>query len=348
MASVQKIIFLSSVSLLVATLVACGKPSIRSKTMDAPSPLANPEKAEVENKAADDAAKDAATRAAANGDDAARASAQAEIQRKKTAREAAIRDLTAMMSRDGVTAADLEKARSKVAEVSEGLPPEVIKEIPEPEVTPARPAAVKLTEVETATRRAFAIAMIEPVMRANFQVFLARHEVLRLKAKVESNSELSNEEAAWLETLRAEYLAPQPGSEDKYGFNAILERVDGVPLSFLAAPLALGSNWVVNTDVATDKIVQRIFELNTSPSDDKLRFRSARSVLKQAQQEESHSLMKAFLNYPNAAQSPALDKILSTVTELLQYTLAESAVKEVDRVGELLKAEYESKNPTKP
>jgi hypothetical protein len=352
-ASLKKKIVLSSVFAVLAVLSACGKPEIRSKTMDtptAPSTSPDPKVAEAENKAADAAAK-----LKAKTDPATAEALEAAAAR----RQAALDELAEYMRREGPDAQQIEEAKKKVLAAggtlpADAAPPSPAKEAeaqaqaPQPAAQAASPAvlddAAKAALVEQAARRAFAIAMIEPVMRANFQVYLARHEILRMQNIVEvQKKELTAAQKAKLEKFRRDYGL----GDDQAGFSPLLERVDGVNLTFLAAPLALRSNWTIDTEVQSDKIAQRVLEMNISPSDEKVRFRSARLAVKAAHQEESISLMKAFLGYNESSKTPVMEKVLEAVAEILKFTSEPVYVAEIERVRTLLIDEYKKNEAAK-
>lgn len=373
MASFKKQIALSSVFAVVAALSACGKPDIRSKTMDAPATTApstssNPKTAEAENKAGD-----AALKLAAKNDPAAVAALDASNARKK----AALDELAEIVKREGVDQQQIEDAKAKVAAAGAAIPPSAAAGAPasgvadiaipakdggdgaetKAETPPVATAAVtptvladaaKVALVETAAHRAFAIAMIQPVMRANFQVFLARNEALRLKKKMEVEKKaLVKEETVWLKSLRLQYGLAEVKTNSAEEMNALLERVDGVNLSFLAAPLALRSNWSIDDEATVDKIIKRVQELNISPSDEKVRFRSARLAVKSQPQEESISIMKAFLGYNDGTKTPAMEQVLAAVTEVLRFTNEPAYTAEVERVRVLLIEEYKNNQAAK-
>lgn len=341
MASLNKKMVLTSVFAVVATLSACGKPEIRSKTMDSPtvptspSTSPNPKVAEAENKAAD-----VKTMLAAKTDPAAAKAAEIAAAR----RQAALDELADLLKREGAGAQQIADAKAKVIQAGGTVPADVPPAGATGNVPPIADSSQNLL-FEQAAHRTFAIAMIEPVMRANFQVFLARNEVLRLQNLVEvQKKELSPEDQAKLQKFRLDYGL----GDDKTGFDPLLERVDGVNLSFLAAPLALRSNWAIDAEVQADKITSRILEMNTSTSVDRVAYRAARLALKSGQQtEESLSLMKAFLGFTERSKNPMTDKILDAVTEITTFTVEPVYLAEIERVRALLLDEYKKNEAAK-
>jgi hypothetical protein len=347
--NVLKNLVLPSVFAVVGVLSACGKPEIRSKTMDAPSPTApstasNPKVAEAENKAGDAAAK-----LAAKNDPAAAAAVDAAATRK----QAALDELAELLKREGVDAQKIADAKAKVVEAGGTVPADAAALPPAKAAgSPGEGETAKAELLQQAAHRAFVIAMIEPVMRANFQVFLARNEVLRLKSIAEvEKKELSAEQKTWLQSIRRDYGVSQDiqGAKqgDKQVFDDLLERVDGVNLTFLAAPLALRSNWAIDSEVQSEKIIKRVQEMNVSTAVDKVAFRSARVSVKATRQEESLSLMKAFFGYSDQSKTAMMDKVLATVTEILKFTSEPAYDAEIERVRTVLLDEYKKNDAAK-
>ncbi len=359
MTKMHRYLFLTTTFVLIASLAACGRPSVRSNkvTPTAPATSSNPAKAEKENKEAD--AAEAVSAAAADaakelGADAPVPSPPNEelAEAKKTARLSALNEVAKLFAEDGkplegaaapavaassaAPAADAPKADGAVAG-------DVAKEAPKFDdvaaaaaaaalniMTVPEPSQIAQVQFETATKRTFIMGLIEPSMRLNNAIALQRIELERLKKKMDAKQELTKEETVWFSKIRMDY-----GLLDaKNTIEETLERVDTVALSFLAAPIAVKTGWGTLGGVQKDLLSKRMEELNVSTGDSKTRFRSTRLSLKTAKTAdvvEGVELMKAFLG--SADESIAANKVLIEATKEIFQLLGEPEAKqEIERV----------------
>lgn len=369
MTKIHRYLLLTTTFVLIASLAACGRPSVRSNkvTPTAPATSSNPAKAEKENKDADAAeavSAEAADAAKELGADAPVASSPNEelTEAKKAARMSALNEVAKLFAEDGKPVAD--GAVAPAAAASAAVP--VVADAPKADgaVTATAPAAdaaagdaakaapkvddaaataalsimtvpepsqIAQVQFETATKRIFIMGLIEPSMRLNNAIALQRIELERLKKKMDAKQELTKEETAWFSKIRMDYGL----LDSKNTIEETLERVDTVALSFLAAPIAVKTGWGTLGGVPKDLLSKRMEELNVSTGDSKTRFRSTRLALKTAAKTEGTfegvELMKAFLG--SADESVVANKVLIEATkEILQLLGEPEAKQEIERV----------------
>ena len=174
-------------------------------------------------------------------------------------------------------------------------------------------------EVIDEAKRDSILQLIEPTMRINFTLSLQRNEILALKAILDSKKELSAEQAAKLSKFKQSFLLVDADSID-----ALLARVDVVNATLQIAPLLLKTNWETQGQITNEEISARVQTLNTYPSDQAIRFRSSRMVMKKLEEEgkvnrTSKQMMLAELGYdPTGAKDEQSEKMLATIDEALR------------------------------
>ncbi len=180
-----------------------------------------------------------------------------------------------------------------------------------PGVPPAAPTSSS-NIVDDAAKRDFILATIEPVMRLNEAIYRERFEVIRIRDKIAGRKEQpSLSETDWLIRIKTKY---QLATNDN--FDALLARVDGVRLPFLIAQLALVTGWK-NPQTDLKKLFSdRIESLNTSPSEENVRFRTARAGVAGIQGVESIGLMQAFLGIKDNAQNSPSMAIINDINRI--------------------------------
>lgn len=360
MTKIHRHLFLTTTFILIASLAACGRPSVRSNKVvpTAPATSSSPAKAEQENKDADaaDAVSAEATAAAkelgAGTSDSSADSPTAQVtEAKKAARTAALDQVAKLFADDGkpgdvkpgetaapvtpvvTPAADATGTTNPVA--ADGAKPDAAKEDLAIQVmdmkTVPEPAAIAAIQFEAAVKRTFILGLIEPSMRLNNAVALQRIELERLKKKMDAKQELTKEETAWFEKLKMDYGIV----DSKATVEQTLERVDTVQLSFLSAPLAIKTGWGTLGGVQKDLLSKRMEELNTSTGDSKSRFRTTRADLRHGKKTgtvEGIELMQSFLG-ADGAQATASNKLLMETTGEIARLLSEpEATQEIERV----------------
>lgn len=324
---------LSMVALVTASgISACSKPSpgeVRSKTtVDAtlkaePSTSSNPEKAADENAKAKEALAKVNNEAIADNDaESAKAAADAEEKRRAANAESLTRLKEILDQESGAGAALTAKEKSGEGEKSS-------------------PAAVDIS-----TKKAFVMSLVEPTMRFNNAIMLQRIEALRLFTKTSKGIYLLPSDIELMSRLKREFLpelsdASNGSISNEQAAIQLLARINVVHAAFLAAPLALESNWVPLTPASQSLIASRMLELNTSLQPNKVRFRAARMALEPSSEASSGrvvslELMKAFVEGSSSVTS---EKMIGAVQEILEIIATPEVQSEIQRVYELLRSQ---------
>ncbi len=172
-------------------------------------------------------------------------------------------------------------------------------------VSPVNPA-------EEAMKRDFILAAIEPIMRLNAAVYRERLEIIRIRDRVAGGKDgLHLSESDWLMRIKTRYqLSPSDS------FDALLARVDGVKLPFLISPLALVAGWK-NPQTDLKKLFSdRIESLNTSASEENVRFRTARAGAASGKQVESVVLMHALLGVKGDGPTGPFTSVINDINRI--------------------------------
>lgn len=328
-------LLMTTTFLVIATLAACGRPTLRTKDLnDSPATSANPAKAEKENRDADAAAAvdGTATEIAKDLGAAGPEIVDAIADARKAARAAALDEVAKLFADDRVSEA-ASKTATTAPEASQPEKPAKLEAVVEASGTTAVPPSAASVQfeaaVEVATKRVFVLSLIEPMMRLNNAIALQREEVLKLKKKLDTKQDLAGSEKVWLEKIKMDYGLV----DSKATVEQLLERVDVVALSFLAAPLALKTGWGALGAIPKDLLSKRIEDLNTSLGDSKIRFRSARVVLRGgAAIGGGVELMRAFLGVSSEPQTPANELLLEATTEVARILAEPESAQEIERV----------------
>jgi hypothetical protein len=190
---------------------------------------------------------------------------------------------------------------------------------PVPAAQPAPSKALIAADVSDEAKRDLLLQLVEPTMRINFVLSLQRNEILALKAILDSKKELSAEQGAKLSKFKQSFLLVDGDS-----IEALLSRVDVVNMTLQVAPLLLKTNWQTMGVISQEEISARVQMLNTYPSDQAIRFRSGRMVMKKLKEEKkvertSKEIMRAELAYSaNEPKNEEADKMLATIDEALR------------------------------
>ena len=189
----------------------------------------------------------------------------------------------------------------------------------DPAAQPAPSKALIAADVSDEAKRDLLLQLVEPTMRINFVLSLQRNEILALKAILDSKKELSAEQGAKLSKFKQSFLLVDGDS-----IEALLSRVDVVNMTLQVAPLLLKTNWQTMGVISQEEISARVQMLNTYPSDQAIRFRSGRMVMKKLKEEKkvertSKEIMRAELAYSaNEPKNEEADKMLATIDEALR------------------------------
>lgn len=125
------------------------------------------------------------------------------------------------------------------------------------QLSASMPTAALSSAASDDKKNRFVCELLPSAIRMNEEVFKQRVEVLRLQAKQKKGVAFSKEDLEWLTDMRTAY-----GAQDDTSFEALLKRVDIVPLPMLLAQAALESAW--GTSRATVDL-NNIFGLHARP-----------------------------------------------------------------------------------
>jgi Bax protein len=125
------------------------------------------------------------------------------------------------------------------------------------QLSASMPTATLSSATSDDKKNRFVCELLPSAIRMNEEVFKQRVEVLRLQAKQKKGVAFSKEDLEWLTDMRTAY-----GVQDDTSFEALLKRVDIVPLPLLLAQAALESAW--GTSRATVDL-NNIFGLHARP-----------------------------------------------------------------------------------
>jgi Bax protein len=125
------------------------------------------------------------------------------------------------------------------------------------QLSASMPTATLSSATSDDKKNRFVCELLPSAIRMNEEVFKQRVEVLRLQAKQKKGVAFTKEDLEWLTDMRTAY-----GAQDDTSFEALLKRVDIVPLPLLLAQAALESAW--GTSRATVDL-NNIFGLHAKP-----------------------------------------------------------------------------------
>jgi hypothetical protein len=314
-----RVIF-ATLIVVISGLTACAKPGDRSSTPIAPSASAGPSKAIGQN----------AKTGGANLD------RDAIVQSKMMSIEAAEDVLVSDASVAGEAATSLQRSASQAAaKVSEGAASNIAPGVAPGVVLDVPVAAV--SAVDDAKKRDFVLAAIEPSMRLNAAIFRERFEIERIRAKVTAQKDSLNlSEIDWLARTKSRY---QLGGSDS--FDDLLARVDVVYLPILIAPLALVTGWNNPQTDLRKLFSDRMETLNTSSSDENVRFRAARALRTRSNAFESVVQMKAFLGMGSDARGED-DATMVVVSDIIRISQDAAIHARIQQVAQLLRSEVQN------
>lgn len=224
-----------------------------------------------------------------------------------------------------------------------GAPPPaaiVITPPPAAAIAPASAASKALiaADVSDEAKRDMILELVEPTMRINFVLSMQRNEILAMKAVLDAKKELSPEQAAKLSKFKQSFLLLEGDS-----IEALLTRVDVVNMTLQVAPFLLKSNW---QPIDMKEVATRVQALNTYPSDESVRFRSARLALKgTGEKPTSRKIMMAEIGYDPSAKDENAEKVLATIDEALRIMSLYSPVitAKINETSSKLIAEFSKK-----
>jgi hypothetical protein len=211
---------------------------------------------------------------------------------------------------------------------------------------PALPKALIAADVSDEAKRDLILQLVEPTMRINFVLSLQRNEIFAFKKVLDSKKELSAEQAAKLSKFKQSFLLVDGDS-----IEALLSRVDVVNMTLQVAPLLLKTNWQTMGAISQEEISARVQMLNAYSSDQAIRFRSGRLVMKKLKEQKkvertSKEIMRAELAYgANEPKNEEAEKMLATIDEALRIMdlYSTEITKRINDTSAKLVSEYSKK-----
>lgn len=290
-------------------LAACGKFEVDPKTKGV-STNSNPLQAEAENLVRDLVAP----------------SPSSQLQGEAPPAETASED-----TRD----AALDQARRLFEEELRGSGATAPAEAPAAPAAPVSPALVA-KDLNDEAKGQLLLQLVEPTMRINFVLAKQRREILTLKKILDDKKELSAEQKEKLTAFKRSYLLVPEDSEE-----ALLSRVDTIAFSIMIAPLLLETNWSQSGSITGEALAARVQMLNTLPTDEAVRFRSARLAVKGKKlADEARQIYLGELGYnPEAGKNDSLEQLRLTQMEVERVmksdgisTMLDNRIKEISEL----------------
>lgn len=207
--------------------------------------------------------------------------------------------------------------------------------VPAEPVAPAAPVSPALVakDLNDEAKGQLLLQLVEPTMRINFVLAKQRREILTLKKILDDKKELSAEQKEKLTAFKRSYLLVPEDSVE-----ALLSRVDTIAFSIMVAPLLLETNWSQSGSITGEALSARVQMLNTLPTDEAVRFRSARLAVKGKKlSDEARQIYLGELGYnPDAGKNDALEQLRLTQMEVERVmkasgisTMLDNRIKEI-------------------
>ncbi len=210
--------------------------------------------------------------------------------------------------------------------------------VPAEPVAPAAPVSPALVakDLNDEAKGQILLQLVEPTMRINFVLAKQRGEILALKKILDEKKELSTEQKEKLTAFKRSYLLVPEDSVD-----ALLSRVDTIAFSIMVAPLLLETNWSQSGSITGEALSARVQMLNTLPTDEAVRFRSARLAVKGKKlADEARQIYLGELGYnPEAGKNDSLEQLRLTQMEVERVmksdgisTMLDNRIKEISEL----------------
>lgn len=210
--------------------------------------------------------------------------------------------------------------------------------VPAEPVAPAAPVSPALVakDLNDEAKGQLLLQLVEPTMRINFVLAKQRREILTLKKILDDKKELSAEQKEKLTAFKRSYLLVPEDSEE-----ALLSRVDTIAFSIMIAPLLLETNWSQSGSITGEALAARVQMLNTLPTDEAVRFRSARLAVKGKKlADEARQIYLGELGYnPEAGKNDSLEQLRLTQMEVERVmksdgisTMLDNRIKEISEL----------------
>lgn len=210
--------------------------------------------------------------------------------------------------------------------------------VPAEPVAPAAPVSPALVakDLNDEAKGQLLLQLVEPTMRINFVLAKQRREILTLKKILDDKKELSAEQKEKLTAFKRSYLLVPEDSEE-----ALLSRVDTIAFSIMIAPLLLETNWSQSGSITGEALSARVQMLNTLPTDEAVRFRSARLAVKGKKlADEARQIYLGELGYnPEAGKNDSLEQLRLTQMEVERVmksdgisTMLDNRIKEISEL----------------
>lgn len=204
-----------------------------------------------------------------------------------------------------------------------------------PAAPPVSPALVA-KDLNDEAKGQLLLQLVEPTMRINFVLAKQRREILTLKKILDEKKELSTEQKEKLTAFKRSYLLVPEDSEE-----ALLSRVDTIAFSIMIAPLLLETNWSQSGSITGEALSARVQMLNTLPTDEAVRFRSARLAVKGKKlADEARQIYLGELGYnPESGKNDSLEQLRLTQMEVERVmksdgisTMLDNRIKEISEL----------------